>query len=100
MNRAYSESRQTSKKEVFVTKLRGFQMFCLALNTSLMKTDKCAVLTMKIARSSRPKVFCKKGVLRNFTKFTGKYLCLSLFVNKVVGKNIFFHRTSLIAASE
>ena len=83
-----------------MTKLRGFQMFGLALNTSLMKTDKCAVLTMKIARSSRPKVFCKKGVLRNFTKFTGKHLCLSLFLNKVAGKNIFFHRTSLMAASE
>ena len=27
----------------------------------------------------------KKGVLRNFTKFTGKYLCQSLFFNKVAG---------------
>ena len=25
----------------------------------------------------------KKGVLRNFTKFTGKHLCQSLFFNKV-----------------
>ena len=25
-------------------------------------------------RSSRPDVFCKKGVLRNFAKFTGKHL--------------------------
>ena len=24
----------------------------------------------------------KKGVLRNFTKFTGKYLCQSLFIKK------------------
>ena len=30
-------------------------------------------------RSSRPEVFCKKGVLRNFTKFIGKHLCQSLF---------------------
>ena len=29
-------------------------------------------------RSSRPEVFCKKGVLRNFTKFTGKHLCQNL----------------------
>ena len=31
---------------------------------------------MKVAafRSSRPEVFCKEGVLRNFTKFTGKHL--------------------------
>ena len=36
-------------------------------------------------RSSRPELFCKKGVLRNFTKFTGKRLYHSLFFNKVVG---------------
>ena len=36
-------------------------------------------------RSSRPKVFCKKCVLRIFTKFTGKHLCQSLFFNKVAG---------------
>ena len=29
-------------------------------------------------RSSRLEVFCKKGVLRNFAKFTGKHLCQSL----------------------
>ena len=31
-------------------------------------------------RSSRPEVFCKKGVLRNFTKFTGKHLWHDLFL--------------------
>ena len=36
-------------------------------------------------RSSRAEVFCKKGVPRNFTKFTGKHLCQSLFFNKVAG---------------
>ena len=36
-------------------------------------------------RSSRLEVFCKKGVLTNFTKFTGKHLCQSLFFNKVAG---------------
>ena len=36
-------------------------------------------------RSSRPEVFCKKGVLKNFTKFTGKHLCQNLFFNKVAG---------------
>ena len=29
-------------------------------------------------------VFCKKGVLGNFVKFTRKHLCQSLFLNKVV----------------
>ena len=31
-----------------------------------------------------PKVFCKKGVLRNFEKFPGKHLCQSLFFNKSI----------------
>ena len=30
-------------------------------------------------------MFSKKGVIRNFTKFTGKLLCQSLFFNKVSG---------------
>ena len=30
-------------------------------------------------RSSRLDVFCKKVVLKNFAKFTGKHLCQSLF---------------------
>ena len=34
---------------------------------------------------SRQKVFCKKGILTNFTKFTGKRLCQSLYLNKVAG---------------
>ena len=73
-------------------------------------------------RSSRPEVFCKKSVLRNFTKFTGKHQCQSLFFNKVAGlrpapllketlalvffcqfceisKKTFFYRTPLVAAS-
>ena len=68
-------------------------------------------------RSSRPKMFCKKGVLRNITKFAGKHLYQSLIFNKVAGfknetlaqvfsckfckisKNAFFHRAPLVAAS-
>ena len=30
-------------------------------------------------------MFCKKDALRNFSKFTGKHLCRSLFFNKVAG---------------
>ena len=36
-------------------------------------------------KSSRTEVLCKKGVLRNFAKFTGKHLCKSLFFNRVAG---------------
>ena len=38
-----------------------------------------------IFRSSRPEVFCQKGVLRNFAEFTGKRLCQNLFFSKVAG---------------
>ena len=49
------------------------------------------VLKVNTDRSSHPKVFCKKGVLRNFVKFTGKYRRQDLFrrqglfFNKVAG---------------
>ena len=36
-----------------------------------------------MSRNSRPEVFCKRGVLENFAKFTEKDLCQSLFFNKV-----------------
>ena len=57
-------------------------------------------------------MFCKKGVLENFVKFTGKQLGQSLFFNKVAGlaqvpscefyeisTNSLFYRTPLGAAS-
>ena len=74
-------------------------------------------------RSSRPEVFCRKRVLKNFSNFTEKHLCQNLFFNKVAGlrpatllkkrlwhrcfllilrifKNAFFHRIPPVAASE
>ena len=38
-----------------------------------------------IFRSNPPNVFCKKGVLKHFSKFTGKHLSWILFFNKVAG---------------
>ena len=38
-----------------------------------------------IDRSSHQRCSMMKGVLRNFTKFTGKHLCQSLFFNNVAG---------------
>ena len=35
-------------------------------------------------RSRTPELLRKKGVLKDFAKFTGKHLCQSLFLNKVV----------------
>ena len=36
-------------------------------------------------RSNHQRYSVRKGVLRNFRKFTGKHLCQSLFLNTVVG---------------
>ena len=33
----------------------------------------------------QPKVIYRKGDIKNFAKFTGKYMCQSLFFNKVAG---------------
>ena len=46
-------------------------------------------------RSSQPRCSVRKGVPKNFIKFTGKYVCLSHFLNKVVGLEHFFYRTPL-----
>ena len=50
--------------------------------------------TISSLRSSRSEVFCKKGVLRNFTNFTEKHLCQGLFFNKVAGLQLFSKNTS------
>ena len=44
-----------------------------------------AMIKMKEKRNGRSQMFFKIGVLKNFAKFTGKYLCQSLFFNKVTG---------------
>ena len=43
----------------------------------------CIMSKIILCQKQPPEVFCKKGVLRNFSKFTGKHLCQSLFFNKV-----------------
>ena len=40
---------------------------------------------ISIARSNHRSCSIKKDVLKNFSKFTGKHLCQSLFFNKVAG---------------
>ena len=35
-------------------------------------------------------VFCKKDLLKNFAKFTGKRLCQSLFFHKVADITLYF----------
>ena len=68
----------------------------------------------KILRTkiNRPEVFCKKDVLKNIVKFTGKHPLWSLFFNKVAGlklislcnckifKSTFFYSGHPVAVSE
>ena len=50
-------------------------IFCnQALNISAIYSE---------TRSSHPEVFCKRVVLKKFTKFTGKHLCRSIFLIKL-----------------
>ena len=51
-------------------------MESLILLNKLLMRDDCLC-------KQQPEVFCKKGVLRNFAKFTGKHQRQSLFFNKV-----------------
>ena len=44
-----------------------------------------AVTIQMTTRSSHQRCSARKGVLRNFSKFTGKHLCQVLFYNKVAG---------------
>ena len=39
-----------------------------------------------VCKSSHQRCSMKKGILRNFTKFTGKHLCQSLFFHKLYQK--------------
>ena len=64
--------------------------FHVALNEALSVSksyNKVIVQRMSgpILLRSEAKVFCKKGALGNFAKFTKKHLCQSLFFNKVAG---------------
>ena len=67
------------KKFSFFFFTRCFKMGFWSLKqwVDLLKTKK--VYAQKQSR----RVFCKKGVLRNLAKSTGKRLCQSLFFNKV-----------------
>ena len=42
----------------------------------------------EIEESSRAEVLCKRGVLKDFTKFTRKHQGRSLFFNKVAGPRL------------
>ena len=52
-------------------------------DTHTLKSNKVKSNEMLFYRSSCPELFCKKGILRNFAKFTEKHGGQSLFFNKI-----------------
>ena len=71
-------------KHMTQTQLYCRQSMQVVPNESISSRVLCS-LSMPLFRSSRPELFCRKGALRNFAKFTGKHLCQSLFFDKVEG---------------
>ena len=65
------------------------ETYCVMLihspQTTFHRKIICNFVWIYLRRSSRPEVFCKKDVLRNILKLTGKQLCQGLFFNKVAG---------------
>ena len=51
------------------------------------KYSQCCLHKQQNVRNSHRRCFIKKGVLKNFAKFSGKRLCQSLFFNKVNNKD-------------
>ena len=65
-------------------------------------TDSCFLnFRNTMSRSSRPEVFCKKGALRDFAKFTGKHRSHRRFSGEFCEISIttFSYRTPPVAAS-
>ena len=58
---------------------------CIIASTQITNAEIFAFIAVLVFRSSHHRCSMAKGVLRNFTKFTGKHLCQSLFLDEVAG---------------
>ena len=72
-------SNRITNDEVMITAI--VQM--MLLSKIIMQGDNDDNGITEIQKQSQEVFYIKKGVYKNFTKFTGKYLCQSLFFNKV-----------------
>ena len=72
---------------IFLTSLYFFIMRSTELVNCFSPLTWFSLVVCSTSRSSRSDMFCKKGVLKNFPKFTGKHLYQSLFFNKVADAN-------------
>ena len=71
-------------KKVYISPTR-ISIGCSKFSFNKSCREPMRELTTCSFRSSHQRCSMKKGVLRNFTKFTEKHLCQCLFFNKVAG---------------
>ena len=70
------------------TKIKCFSLIFYEIHDdSVLKCKKPWIFMVKF-RSSHRRCSVRKGVLRNFAKFTGKHLCQSFLFNKVAGLSL------------
>ena len=86
---------QSDTQTIQVTKFRFYRSMDLIIRETLSATGICnkdnrlsiyLLYTFQwnlIAGSSHPELFCRKGVLKNFEKFTRKQLCWNFFLIKL-----------------
>ena len=89
---------RTSAKDCFCTGHTHHSQLLIHFNLHSAPSSSSSLLLL---RSSRPEVFYKKVVLRNFAKFTRKHLRQRVFFNKVAGLRLFikkglWHRCFLV----
>ena len=71
-------------KKCFQNVLAFFIFFIVTIISVISSTAyACDVMCVQYVQKQPPKVFFKKGVLKNFANFTEKDLCWSLFLIKI-----------------
>ena len=72
-----------SKPNVVTTSCASWDLIKIHLQLVIQKPF-CELLNVKLFKRQTPtppEVLCKKGVLKSFSKFTGKHLCWGLFIS-------------------
>ena len=76
---------KANKKDTRTTSMTSFYCFYCRTWTCFAHCSGFSNVIFEQVRSSHQQCCMEKGVLNNFPKFTGKYLCQSLLFNKVAG---------------
>ena len=71
--------------ELSVGELSGYRIFIPTKQICVFSLFSCHRLKVLKHQKQPLEMFYKKDVLKNFSKFTGKHLYQSLFLNKVAG---------------